>query len=200
MEYFFYCRDNANTATLREELAEAHWAFMDRYAAAMVARGPTLTADETIMTGSMHIVDLPDAAAAQDFAFAEPYYRAGIFREVLMHRWRNKLERTMWEFEGDPGHNRRFLIIGRGKPEASQPYDALRPGYRQFAESYRPRLIAYGPLLSDDGSAWVGSALLAEMPDRAAVDALLKHDPCAQAGLYQSLEIHHWRFGGRPTV
>ncbi|HKB46656.1 MAG TPA: YciI family protein [Ktedonobacterales bacterium] len=78
MEYFFYCRDRANTATLREELAEAHWAFMDRYAAAMVARGPTLNADETMATGSMHIVDLPDVAAAQVFAFAEPNYRAGI--------------------------------------------------------------------------------------------------------------------------
>jgi uncharacterized protein len=100
MEYFFYCRDRANTASLREELAEAHWAFMDRYAAAMVARGPTLTANETMATGSMHIVDLPDAAAAQVFAFAEPNYRAGIYSEVLLHRWRNELGRTMWEFAG----------------------------------------------------------------------------------------------------
>jgi uncharacterized protein YciI len=200
MEYFFYCRDRANTATLREELAEAHWAFMDRYAAAMVARGPTLNADETIMTGSMHIVDLPDAAAAQVFAFMEPYYRAGIFRDVLLHRWRNELGRTMWEFEGDPIHNRRFLIIGRGKPGATPPYDSLRLGFRQFADDSRRRLIACGPLLSDDGVAWVGSALLAELPDRAAVDALLEHDPCAQASLYESVEIHHWRLGGRPTA
>jgi hypothetical protein len=56
VEHFFYCRDRANTATLRVELAEAHWDFMDRYAAAMVARGPTLNADEMVMTGSMHIV------------------------------------------------------------------------------------------------------------------------------------------------
>jgi uncharacterized protein YciI len=153
VEYFTYCRDKANTATLREDLAEAHWAFMDGYAAAMVARGPTLTADETTMTGSMHIVDLPNAAAAQVFASAEPYYRAGIFREVVMHRWRNELGRTMWDFEGDPDHNRRFLIIGRGKPEASLPNEPLRLGYRHFADRYRPQLIAYGPLLSDDGVA-----------------------------------------------
>ncbi|HKB46655.1 MAG TPA: YciI family protein [Ktedonobacterales bacterium] len=106
----------------------------------------------------------------------------------------------MWEFEGDPAHNRRFLIIGRGKPEASPPYDSLRLGYRQFAGGYRRRLIACGPLLSDDGVAWVGGVILAEVPDRAAVDALLEHDPGAQAALYQSVEIHHWRFGGRPTA
>jgi hypothetical protein len=42
--------------------------------------------------------------------------------------------------------------------------------------------------------------MLAEMPDHAAVDVLLEHDPCKQAALYQSVEIHHWRYGGRPTT
>ncbi|HEX9068247.1 MAG TPA: YciI family protein, partial [Ktedonobacterales bacterium] len=72
MEYFFYCRDNPNTSRLREEFIEAHWSFMDHYAAAMIARGPTLNSDGTLATGSMHLVDLPDAAAAQVFAFEEP--------------------------------------------------------------------------------------------------------------------------------
>jgi hypothetical protein len=43
VEYFFYCRDRPDTAALRDELVEAHWSFMDRYADAMIARGPTLT-------------------------------------------------------------------------------------------------------------------------------------------------------------
>jgi hypothetical protein len=30
------------------------------------------------MTGSMHIVDLPDGDAAQEFAYDEPYYKAGV--------------------------------------------------------------------------------------------------------------------------
>lgn len=44
---------------------------MDRYAESMIARGPTLTADLTAATGSVHIVDLPDVEAARTFVFDE---------------------------------------------------------------------------------------------------------------------------------
>ena len=54
VEYFFYCRGRPGTEALLEELAEAHWSFMDGYAEAMIARGPTLTPDRTTWTGSMH--------------------------------------------------------------------------------------------------------------------------------------------------
>jgi len=70
VEYFLYGRGRPGTEALLEELAEAHWSFMDRYAEAMIARGPTLTADRTTWTGSMHIVNLPDVEAARVFASA----------------------------------------------------------------------------------------------------------------------------------
>ena len=101
---------------LREELIEEHWSFMDRYADAMIARGPTLTADASAATGSVHIVDLPDADAAHVFAFEEPNYRAGVYGEVLVRRWRNLLGRTMWDFAGEADGDHRFLILGHGKP------------------------------------------------------------------------------------
>jgi osmotically-inducible protein OsmY len=43
-------------------------------------------------------VDLPDPAAARAFAFDEPYYQAGVYRDVLLRRWHNSLGRTMWDF------------------------------------------------------------------------------------------------------
>src|SRR4051812_36260126 len=101
MEYFVYGRDKPGTEALRERTTEAHWSFMDAYAGAMIARGPTLTDDGNTVTGSMHIVDLPDAEAARVFAFEEPYCRAGVFGEVLVRRWRNGLGATMWDFDGD---------------------------------------------------------------------------------------------------
>jgi len=116
VEYFFYCPGRPGTEALLEELAEAHWSFMDGYAEAMIARGPTLTPDRTTWTGSMHMVDLPDAQAARVFAFQEPFYRAGVYGEVLVRRWRNVLGRTMWDYPAEPGDDRRFLVIGRGKP------------------------------------------------------------------------------------
>jgi hypothetical protein len=52
-------------------------------------------------------------------------------------------------------------------------------------------------LLSDDGTEWQGSAMLVEMRDRASVDAFAAAEPFARAGLFDSIEIHDWEFGGR---
>ena len=199
MEYFFYCRGRPGTEALAEALAEAHWSFMDGYAAAMLARGPTLTPDRATWTGSMHIVDLPDAEAARVFAFEEPNYRAGVYREVLVRRWRNALGRTMWEFDGDPVANRRFLVIGHGRPGVGATRDLLLEAHRRYVadHGYADRFIARGPLLSDDGAEWAGSAWLVELRDRAAVDAMLAGEPFTRAGLYDDVEVHDWQFGGR---
>jgi uncharacterized protein YciI len=67
MEHFFYCRDEPGNEALLEELAEAHWSFMDGYADVMIARGPTTDPGGEIHTGSMHMVDLPNAEAANVF-------------------------------------------------------------------------------------------------------------------------------------
>ncbi|MFB9832266.1 YciI family protein [Actinoallomurus acaciae] len=201
MEYFFYCRDKPGVGDLRWEMAEEHWAFMDGYADRMIARGPTLAADGEEATGSLHIVDLPGADAAVEFAFEEPYYRAGVFDEVLVRRWHNTLGRTMWEFAGGvPGH-RRFLIIAHGRPVPISVREAsVEQRRRHLAEAYSERLIAHGSLLSEDGAGWMGTASLVELPDRAAAETLMEHDPFARAGLYERVEIHDWRFGGRPAA
>jgi uncharacterized protein len=71
---------------------------MDRYEAEMIARGPTLARDGDPPTGSVHIVDLPDPATARAVAFDEPGYQAGVYRDVMLRRWRNMLARAMWDF------------------------------------------------------------------------------------------------------
>ena len=200
MEYFFYCRGRPGTEALAEELAEAHWSFMDGYAAAMIARGPTLTPDRTTWTGSMHIVDLPDARAAQVFAFQEPFYQAGVYDQVLVRRWRNALGRTMWDHPAEPGDDRRFLVIGRGNPDMEADRQAVEAAQRRwFGErGHRDGIILRGPLLADDGIGWMGSALLVQLVDRAAVEAMLAGAPYVRAGLYASVDVHDWQFGGRP--
>jgi uncharacterized protein YciI len=199
MEYFFYCRDIADSRALRKRIVETHWSFMDGYAGAMIARGPTLADDRVTQTGSMHIVDLPDAEAARVFAYEEPNYRNGVYREVMVRRWRNVLGGKMWDFKSDPGHNQRFLVIGHGKPGMSTTRNGLLDEHHRYFidKGYLPHFIVRGPLLSDDGKDWIGSAMLVEFPDRAAVEAMLAGEPYAKAGLYENIEIHNWRFGGR---
>ena len=146
MLFFCYHRDRPGSMALRHELLEEHWTYMDGYAAGMIARGPTFTGDGTL-TGSVHILDLPDVAAARAFAFDEPGYQAGVYRDVLLRRWHNALGATMWDFPGGRTGGSRYLVLGFG---AGEPVDRTPPP--------RDDLIAYGPLLSDDGTRWLGAA------------------------------------------
>ncbi len=114
MEFFCYHRDRAGSAALRDELTEQHWSYMDQYAKEMIARGPTLSDDGEAATGSVHILDLPDPAAARAFAFDEPNFQAGVYRDVLLRRWRNTLGRTMWDFPGGRSGGNRYLVLGLG--------------------------------------------------------------------------------------
>ena len=186
MEFFCYHRDRPGSRALRDELLEAHWSYMDGYAKEMVARGPTFADDGETVTGSVHIVDLADAGAARAFAFEEPNYQAGVYRDVMLRRWRNLLGRTMWDFAGGREGGNRFLVLGFGtSPAASADLD-VPPG--------RDELVAYGPLLADDGTTWLGTAALVRAPDQdAARDAGL---PYGQ-DRYAHVEVHKWRFGGR---
>ncbi|MGQ4431189.1 MULTISPECIES: YciI family protein [unclassified Streptomyces] len=183
MEFLCYHRDRPGSLTLRDELIEEHWSYMDRYAKEMIARGPTLAADGDTATGSVHILDLPGPAAARAFAFDEPNYQAGVYRDVLLRRWRNTLGRTMWDFPGGRTGGNRYLVLGLG---TGQAVDLALP-------SDRDQLIAYGPLLSDDGDTWLGTAALLRAPDPATAGAVLTRDR------YADVEVHPWQFGGRPT-
>ena len=89
VEFFCYHRDRPGSVELRDELLEEHWSYMDRYQAEMIARGPTLADDGDTPTGSVHILGLPDPADARAFAFEEPNYQAGVYRDVLLRQWRN---------------------------------------------------------------------------------------------------------------
>ena len=181
MEFFCYQRDRPGSVGLRDELLERHWSYMDRYATQMIARGPTFADDGETPTGSVHIVDLPDAAAARAFAFDEPNYQAGAYRDVLLRRWRNMLGRTMWDFPGGRTGGNRYLVLGLG---SGQPADLALPPVRD-------ELIAYGPLLADDGATWLGTAVLVRAPDPDTARVVVTPDR------YADIEVHDWEFGGR---
>jgi uncharacterized protein len=181
VEFFCYHRDRPGSVPLREELLEEHWSYMDRYEAEMIARGPTLAGE--MPTGSVHIVDLPDPAAARAFAFDEPGYQAGVYRDVLLRRWRNLLGRTMWDFPGGRTGGNRYLVLGLGPgPAADLP-----------APPDRDQLVAYGPLLSDNGATWLGTAALVQARDPDTARAIVTPER------YADVEVHSWQFGGRPS-
>ena len=166
MQFFCYHRDREGSTPLRASMTEEHWSYMDRFE--LVARGPTFADDETL-SGSVHVVELPDVASARAFVFDEPCYRAGAYRDVL-------LRRTAWQVL-DPTVGSGFLAIGFAERPA--PYDG--------APSSPAGVAGIGPLLSDDGALVVGAAAVAatEEAARAALHGLT------------AVEVHLWERGGR---
>ncbi|MFI7447391.1 hypothetical protein ACIBQX_07825 [Nonomuraea sp. NPDC049714] len=81
------------------------------------------------------------------------------------------------------------------RPGGRQPLSGAGLGSGQPADLVPPpgqnELIAYGPLLSDDGTTWLGTALLVRAPDPDAARAVLTPDR------YAGIEVHDWAFGGR---
>ena len=167
-----YGRDRVGGYGVKVQLNEEHWAFMDRYAEELVARGPTLTADREETTGSLHIVDLADDEAANAFAYEEPYYLAGAFDSVQLCRFDKHLGRTMWDFTGAVEGYDRYLVLAQ---DESRPLTS-------------PHLIMYGDLLGLDATTHLGRAALVEAPTPEAAAELIEA-PTA--------EVLPWQFGGR---
>ncbi|WP_243056451.1 YciI family protein [Nocardioides sp. SR21] len=166
MQFFCYHRDRSGSTPLRAAMVEEHWSYMDRFE--LIARGPTFLDDDTL-TGSVHVVEVPDVAAARAFVFDEPSYQAGAYRDVL-------LRRTSWQ-SLDPSVTGGYLAIGfLDRPE---PYDDL--------PAPRADLAGFGPLLSDDATRLLGAAALAAT-EEAARGALSR---------IAVVESHLWQRGGR---
>lgn len=178
MDFFCFHRDRAGAGLLRDDLREEHWSYMDRFADRLIARGPTFGTDGSV-SGSVHIVRVAGPAAARAFALDEPYWQAGVFRDVMLRRWDDLLGRTMWEFPNPRADAPRFLVIGLGGQRVGQPQDP-------------DAVIACGGLLSDSGGARLGTAALVQADDAGAARAVLGADDGAEP------EVHRWDFGGRP--
>ena len=75
----------------------------------------------------------------------------------------------------------RYLVLGLGEGQAADLALPLEGD----------ELVADGPLLSDDGHTWLGTAVLLRAPDPETARAVLTADR------YADIEVHDWEFGGR---
>lgn len=155
MDYLVHSRATSDAALTGpdEALNEQHWAYMDRFADGMTARGPTLAADRETWTGSMHVVSLPSDSAVRSFVDDEPYQLAGRFASHRIWRFTDLLGRTMWEHVGRSGEPR-FLVF--------TPVALALP---------EDRVIMHGALHSLDGSP-AGFGLAVQVPDRSVLEGV----------------------------
>jgi len=82
-----------------------------------------------------------------------------------------------------------FMAYCLDKPGALETRMANRPKHVEYLTSFNDKIVFAGPLL-DDKEAMIGSLLVLDLADRAAMDDFLKNDPYAKAGLFKSVTVH----------
>ncbi|WP_399684926.1 YciI family protein [Xenophilus sp.] len=83
-----------------------------------------------------------------------------------------------------------FVLYCLDKPGSTERRLALRGVHREHVATIADRLAAAGPLFADDGVTMIGSLLIVDFEDRAALDAWLQGEPFTQQGVYERITVH----------
>lgn len=85
-----------------------------------------------------------------------------------------------------------FLITAHDGKDAGAPArrQAAREAHLEGAKKMKESgAMLFGAALLDDDGNMVGSAMLVDLPDRAAVDAWLARDPYTTGGVWQEVSV-----------
>ncbi len=91
MLYVINCKDKPGNLEVRLANRNRHLEYLAGIEDRVFAAGPTLADDGETMNGSVLIIDFPDRGAAQGFADADPYAKAGLFESVEVRAWKKVL-------------------------------------------------------------------------------------------------------------
>lgn len=92
-----------------------------------------------------------------------------------------------------------FVIYAKDKPNHTDVRAANRPDHVAWLKANNFHVA--GPLLAQDGETMIGSMLILEANSKADATALIKNDPYAKAGLFDTVELHayNWAIGAPST-
>lgn len=88
MQFAIYCLDKEGHTQTRLDNRPAHVEHLKAHNDHLLLAGPLLSEDGNSMIGSLLVVDFPDRAAADRFAAADPYAKAGLFQSVTVKPFR----------------------------------------------------------------------------------------------------------------
>jgi len=194
MHWMVKCRSKPNTDDLRNKTIPAHKAHLDNYRENTWFSGPIFTDDGSSAIGSLRFIEFPDRAAAKAYIDADPYTTEGIFASINIERWEPALTHRQLTYARNEGRVQ-FIVQARDAANGASLRADLRQAHRDYLDAHADKVIARGPLKSDDGETVTGSALLLDVADRAEAEALLADEPFNKAGVYESLTVERWIFG-----
>lgn len=88
MPYTIETFDKPGTLDLRAATRDAHLAFLGANRHLLIACGAKLDDEGNAAGGGLYVVALESRAEAEAFIAADPFFTAGLFERVVIHRWR----------------------------------------------------------------------------------------------------------------
>ena len=191
-QWAIYCWDKPGAAEARRALVAEQKRYVAGFGDRVIGYGHLVSDDGRDTLGTTFFMQL-DRAAADEFVANDPLSKAGVYGRVEIQRWSNSFQKRAAEYRRKG--LQQFLCTGpkTGTPEFFRKHLHAHESY--FA-SYGDSFIFRGPIRSADGADNIGTALLLELPDRAAADTFWNNEPIARNGGYQrDARIIRWVFG-----
>lgn len=170
---------------------------MDRFAGRLSARGPTLSPDGETHTGSVHIVEAADLAAARRFADQEPYAQAGLYAALSVCPFADALGGSMWDRPAASSDVASSMVLVATPPDRVDPSDHLASWRATTASLPLDGIVFGGLLLSDDARDTVGLVLAIDR-DLPATEPIVASLDTARTA--RSIVAQRWCRGGRPDA
>lgn len=92
-DFIVHCLDAADALPRRLENYEAHKAYLSTAPVSILVSGPLMSDDGETMIGSLFLIEADTKAAVEAFNAADPFYRAGIWAEIRIHRFLKRVDR-----------------------------------------------------------------------------------------------------------
>ncbi|MFI8199257.1 YciI family protein [Streptomyces sp. NPDC085942] len=194
MPFYVYAQDQPEVADQLMELCEEHWSYTDRFDDRLILRGPTVSDDGEEHTGSVHVVDLAGRAEAERFAREEPFWKAGLYRDLTVVAAEVLLRR-------EPAADVPYTLVTAQWPLSPRATGGAVSGDagRQGPLGAEPddRLVFVAALVDDGGTGTTGVvAAVRALPDEARGLVQPFADRLA-GGRPASLTVRRWERGGR---
>jgi uncharacterized protein YciI len=86
--YLIETFDRPGAGALRLAVRDEHLAYLDSRMKLLLACGAKLDDDWEAASGGIYLLDVATRTEAEAFIAADPFSKAGLFREVTICRWR----------------------------------------------------------------------------------------------------------------
>lgn len=194
-QWVIFCWDGPGAAAARAAAGEAQKAYARDLGEALIGFGHIVEDDDpSAILGTTWFVALDDRDAAEAFAAADPVAKAGGYARIDIRRWSNSFVKKASDYarKGE----QYWFYTGSKLPDAKEFYAGHLKAHEEYFRAHGDRFVFRGPLRSPDGLDNVGTALLIELPDRAAAKAFWDNEPFAANGGYQDdSRMYRWVFG-----